>query len=135
MVKPSDFYPKAARLWLTQAEDNLKWGENSLKGGFFTQTCFVSQQVAETALKGYLRSRGKKITGVLKTHNLSLLIRGCSKYDKEFQKWRKDCEKLTEYYAPTRYPEVLALPEYTQKTAQEAIKLAEEILEFVKKKV
>jgi len=135
MVKPGDFYQKAAQLWLSQAEDNLKWAKNSFKGGFFTQTCFVSQQIAETVLKGYLRNKGKKIVGTLKTHDLLLLLKECAKYEKDFQNWREACEKLTEYYAPTRYPEVLALPEYTQKTAEEALNLAEKILEFVRGKI
>lgn len=88
MAKPADFYQKAAQLWLNQAGDNLKWAKNSFKGGFYTQTCFVCQQIAETAF----------------------------------------------YYAPTRYPEVLALPEYTQQTAKEAITLAQKILKFVQEK-
>ena len=73
--------------------------------------------------------------GVLKTHDLVLLLKECAKYEKDFQNWRGVCEKLAEYYAPTRYPEVLALPEYTKETAKEALKLAEEMLEFVKKKL
>lgn len=132
MVKPANYYKKAAELWFKQAEDNLKWAQNSFRGSFFTQTCFVCQQIAEISLKGFLRSKGKKITGTIKTHDLLFLLKECAKYNQTFLGWRSACEKLTAYYGPTRYPEVLALPEYTQEIAQEALDLAKEILEFAK---
>ncbi len=126
---------KTAKLWVRQAEENLKWAESSFNGGFFTQTCFIAQQVIETALKGFLRSKGKKIIGPLKTHNLILLLKKSAEYDKDFQIWREACEKITDYYTPTRYPEVLTFSTYTKKTAKEALTITREILKFINSKL
>jgi len=33
--------------WLRQAENDPQWARHSLAGGFYAQTCFVSQQACE----------------------------------------------------------------------------------------
>jgi HEPN domain-containing protein len=42
---------KRARDWLNQSINDLKWARESLKQGFYSQTCFISQQAAEKAIK------------------------------------------------------------------------------------
>ncbi len=44
--------------WLLQAEDDFRWGQDSLTSGHFAQTCFVAQQVGEKALKALAIHRG-----------------------------------------------------------------------------
>ena len=37
--------------WFRQAENDWEWGNHTLDSGFSAQACFISQQVAEKALK------------------------------------------------------------------------------------
>lgn len=37
--------------WLSQSENVLLWGKDSLKNGFPAQACFIAQQASEKALK------------------------------------------------------------------------------------
>lgn len=36
--------------WLRQAENDLSWAMDSLKGEYWSQVCFTAQQIAEKAL-------------------------------------------------------------------------------------
>lgn len=44
--------------WFRQARDDLLWAEDTLRTGRFSQACFVSQQVAEKALKAVALKQG-----------------------------------------------------------------------------
>jgi HEPN domain-containing protein len=44
--------------WFRQADEDLRWGQTSLGGGHFSQTCFIAQQVAEKAAKAIAFQRG-----------------------------------------------------------------------------
>ncbi len=53
--------------WLRQAENDLLWAEHSFVGGFYAQTCFISQQAEEKALKALCFHRS---FDVIKSHSL-----------------------------------------------------------------
>lgn len=132
---PSDPQKNAAALWLLKAKEDFSWAEYNVKGGFFTQVCFIAQQATEKALKAYLRYSGEAITGKLKTHDLLILEKACEAFDTSFADIVKDVQILNQYYAPTRYPEVLSLAEYTKDIAEEALTIARRVVNFVEEKM
>jgi HEPN domain-containing protein len=50
--------PNRALDWLKQAENDLLWIRDTLRGGHWAQTCFVAQQTAEKAIKALALDRG-----------------------------------------------------------------------------
>lgn len=137
MKKPVKYYFNAAKEWIKRAEEDIRWTENNINSGFFTQACFTAQQVAEKSLKAFLRKRGVEIDRRFKTHQLVLLLRRCQEFDQEFASLEKKCRILNEYYAPTRYPEILGLEfrGYGKEQATEALSLAKKVFEFVKRRL
>jgi HEPN domain-containing protein len=93
--------------------------------------------VVEKSLKAYLRSRRREIDNRFRTHQLTNLLYECIKFDQQFKNLEKDCRLLNEYYAPTRYPEILGLEfrGYEKDQAEEALKFAKEIYDFVEKRL
>lgn len=137
MDKPNKYYQNAAAIWFEKAQDDLAWTENNIKTGFYTQACFTAQQAAEKSLKAFLRRSKKEIDEKFKTHDLINLLNQCSRLDKDFAGLEESCRILTEYYAPTRYPEILGLEfrGYGKEQAEEALGLAKAVGEFTKKKL
>lgn len=84
--------------WLHQAENDLKWAEHSLSGGFFSQTCFIAQQAGEKALKALCFVLG---FDVIKSHSLVQIIKSL-KINGEMENLAKE---LDLYYISGRYPE------------------------------
>ncbi len=92
---------KEAQRWLIQAKDDLEAAKWEGKGGFFPQTCFLTQQSAEKALKAYLYLNGEwQAWG----HATMTLLELCIEYNSSLVKFRKFCRLLDRYYIPTRYP-------------------------------
>jgi len=121
---------KQAKIWLKSAEDDLRWAKHNLKGGFYPQACFAAQQAAEKALKAYLLEKTGRFD---KVHLLPKLLRDCQKEDKIFKDLTEACDILADYYLDTRYPDMLDFSSFDDtQHAQEAIKLANKIIEFVK---
>ena len=75
-----------ARLWLLQAEDDLRAARLLHAGGQSAQACFLAQQVGEKALKALLAANDRD----LRSHSLTNLLRA-----------------LDKHYAPTRHPDAL----------------------------
>lgn len=84
--------------WLRQAENDLAWARHSLSGGFYSQTCFISQQAGEKALKALCYSNGFDI---IKTHSLVQIVRALG-VNGEMEKIAKE---LDLYYISGRYPD------------------------------
>lgn len=84
--------------WLAQARNDAEWGAASLGAGFFSQACFIAQQVAEKALKAIAYRRGAEL---IKGHSVYAVCR-------ELQ-INGDLEErarlLDQFYIPTRYPD------------------------------
>ena len=113
------------RDWLSQAENDLAWGNDTLDTGHFAQACFIAQQCSEKALKALAYYRGYQI---IKGHS----IREIALELKINSTVLDAAKKLDLYYMTTRYPD--ALPSgapfeyFTPGQASEALILAKTIL-------
>ena len=122
------------RRWVEQAKEDLKWAKELARLGGYHLACFLAQQVAEKALKGYLYGQGEEI---VLGHSVERLCEVGSSYDSRFSEKRKTWAILDAYYVPTRYPNAVpdSIPAriYTESAAKEAVSLAEEVVHFVEK--
>lgn len=115
-----------------QSQQDLYWAKHlALQGGFHL-ACFLSQQVAEKALKAFLYAQGDEI---VIGHSVERLIRDAAELDRRFTKKGETWSYLDGFYIPTRYPNGLpdGIPAdvYTADAAQQATTLAEEVVDFV----
>lgn len=120
------------KLWFNKAKDDLNWAEENIKSQVFYGACFAAQQAAEKALKSFLL---KNSTELRKIHDIVALLEDCSKIDNDFEKLRLSCETLFPYYVETRYPLGDDLVSFNEQKAQEALKAASEVINFVKNKI
>ena len=111
--------------WLRQAENDLAFGQVALREGFFSQTCFLAQQIAEKGLKALLYYHGSRsVTG----HSLAALLVQLENTHPELSEQAESLTVLDQYYIPTRYPD--ALPEsapfevYSRSQAEGAMDIA-----------
>lgn len=65
--------------WLEQAKEDLKWAQRLAEEGGYHIACFLSQQVAEKAIKAFLYAKGETI---VIGHSVNLLSQKASQYDK-----------------------------------------------------
>jgi len=126
-----------AQRWLEQATQDLKWTRLLLKEGGFHLVCFLSQQVAEKALKALLYAKGEEM---VLGHSVERLITHASQYVPEIQKQAARWAILDGYYVTTRYPNSLpsgSIPArvYQKDAAQNALQLAEDVVAFVEKQL
>lgn len=125
-----------AERWLRQAKEDLKYAKILLKEKGYYLVCFLSQQIAEKALKAYIYSRGEDL---VIGHSVKELLLWAGKFDKNFLNLRDKLGILDSYYVPTRYPNGLphGIPAdvYNLKAAQESLDYAEEAVELVAKKL
>jgi len=87
-----------AQDWLAQARNDLDWGLTSMKAGFFSQACFIAQQVAEKALKAVAYHRGAEL---IKGHSVLAVCREL----KINGALEAQARLLDQFYIPTRYPD------------------------------
>ena len=125
-----------SKRWFEQAKYDLKASHWNLKGNLFAPACFWAQQSAEKAAKAYLYLRGERfVIG----HSVSELLERCKNYDKDFKILIPTGAFLDRFYIPTRYPNGLpgGVPAlaYRRKDANEAIKMAQKILDFISSKL
>jgi len=106
----------------------MLWAQNSLENIFFSQCCFVCQQVGEKALKALAHSNG---VDQIKSHSLVKIAKKLN-LNGEIE---KAARKLDLYYTTTRCPDVLAsgtpMDYYFEQEAKEAIAYAKIILDKV----
>lgn len=118
--------------WLKFALDDLKVAkiilnsEDQIVGAI----CYHSQQSAEKALKAYLVYNQIKPS---RTHDLSNLLKQCSKFDIEFEDLKMDVFEINPYAHETRYPDSFITLDLS--VAEDAIKRAEKIFDFVSNKL
>jgi HEPN domain-containing protein len=77
-------------------------------------SCYLCQQCAETALKGYLQFLGIEPP---KIHNLRTLCEQCTEKDSSFQTIILLCASLTRYSNTSRYPNELETDDVVAKAA------------------
>ncbi|HHW03582.1 MAG TPA: HEPN domain-containing protein [Thermoanaerobacterales bacterium] len=118
--------------WLEQAKEDLKWAQRLAEEGGYHIACFLSQQVAEKAIKAFLYSKGETI---VIGHSVNLLSQKASQYNERIG---EKCERwsiLDGYYIPTRYPNGLpdSIPAkiYNKEIAVKAVELAEDAVNTV----
>ena len=120
------------RRWLRQAQHDLHWSRHLAEEGAYYLACFLSQQVAEKALKAFLYSQGEDI---VLGHSVARLCAAAAVYEPEFQVDARSWSILDGYYVPTRYPNGLpdGIPAevYTRQAADDAVELATEAVETV----
>lgn len=118
--------------WLRQAEADLRWARHLAEEGGFHIACFLSQQVAEKALKAVLYAEGEE---VVLGHSVERLTRRVEEVRPGFP-IQDEWPELDGYYVPTRYPNSLpdAIPAdvYTRATAVRAVGLAESVVAAVR---
>jgi HEPN domain-containing protein len=118
--------------WLRQAQEDLYWSQHLAKQGAFHLACFLSQQVAEKALKAFLYAQGEEL---VLGHSVERLCAAAAAYDAEFQSSARRWSILDSYYIPTRYPNGLpdGIPAdvFTQGAADGAVALAGEVVDRV----
>lgn len=120
------------RDWIEKGSHDLEDAKRLLKNGGHTDTiCFHAQQAVEKYFKGYLVSKKINPRGI---HHLEELAKDCARFDKGFLELLDECLILTRYYIETRYPPLVPI-EYTKEEADKAIRMAEEIIVFVKDKL
>ena len=73
---------KEGKRWLEQVTEDLKWAKDLAKRGGYHIACFLSQQVGEKAIKGFLYAYGEEI---VIGHSIDKLCAHASLYDKEFE--------------------------------------------------
>lgn len=118
--------------WLEKTHDDLLWTKHNIKGTFYSQACFSSQQAAEKALKAFMLYHHKPLR---KIHDLRALVQDATNIDPSFENLKKYASKLTIYYVETRYPIFEEFEKFTQKQADEALEFAEKIATFVESKI
>lgn len=111
MDKPTSAYKQ----WFNLAVDDLSWTKANLKEKIWYGACFTAQQAGEKALKAYLINQDKNIK---KIHDLGALLEECIKIDGNLE-----CITLTDYYAPTRYPDIIQFINFTEEKAKRSISL------------
>ena len=119
------------RRWMDQAERDLDDARYSAKGERCSLACFLSQQAAEKALKGFLYSRGaENVWG----HSVAELCADAAEADPAFGEMTPRAGGLDKYYIPTRYPNGLpgGIPAdaFNSRDASMAIALAQETLDL-----
>ena len=120
-----------AEIWMRQAEYDLESARLLMREGFYSQVCFIAEQVAEKTLKALAYFRGDHD---VRGHTIKGLISGLESSYPELSRFIEDIETLESYYIPTRYPD--ALPSgapfevYLYEDAEDALRSAELIFDF-----
>ncbi len=121
--------------WLSQAIRDLEEAKWNLKGEFYEWACFSAQQSAEKAVKGLCEELKQASWG----HAVSKLLAQLQKTTIIPSDLIEKAQKLDRFYIPTRYPngfeQGAPMDYYLKEDAQEAIKHAQEIIDFCKKKI
>jgi len=112
--------------WLEQAQADLGWTQLLNAEGAYYLVCFLTQQVAEKALKAFLYAQGEEL---VIGHSVRRLCERAAGYEASFQPRVDEWGILDSYYIPTRYPN--GLPDdiparvYNRAASEGALALAE----------
>ena len=127
---------KQGSRWLRQARADRRGAQLLFEGESYHLVCFISQQVAEKALKAFLYAQGEEL---VIGHSVEVICRWAAAIDADFEALRQEVAPLDAYYIPTRYPNGLpdGIPAdiYTRSVAEETLRLADLVLKFVTRKL
>ena len=122
--------------WLARAEEDLAFAQIGFREKYFSQACFLSQQVVEKSLKGFLLAKGRTYPRLHKVIELANL---CIELAVDLEPLKNDLKLIDEFYIPTRYPDAIpgglaeGLPGSDE--AKSALDTAPAILELVRNRV
>lgn len=117
--------------WFKKAEeDELSIRAILKEGGAPSTACFLSQQLAEKYLKGFLVFHNKEFR---KVHDLLELERLVMEVEPKIKEYEKELDLLNTYYFETRYPG--NYPEFTLAEAEQSFEAAKGIKDFILKKI
>ena len=122
--------------WIAFARRDVQAADVLQRHGIYEESCFHSQQGAEKALKAFLLHNGQTPPRI---HDLSDLLTRYLTFDPTLNALRAECTTLTQYYAPTRYPDAAAaivpagLPGQTE--AQRALDYARGVLSAIETRI
>ena len=121
--------------WFRQAEADLRHARHAHDDKDFEWSCFAAHQSAEKAIKGVFQKLGMDAWG----HTLTALIGNLVPSAEPPERVVNCARMLDKHYIPTRYPNGFesGAPTdfYTEEEAQNAIRHAEEILQFCRDQV
>lgn len=127
-------FKKEAKRWFNQAFEDLKSTKILFENKRYYLVCFLSQQIAEKALKSVIYFNNEDL---VIGHSVKILADWAGQFDVIFKKLGEKISILDSYYIPTRYPNGLpdGIPAevFNEKAAQGALDLAEETIKIVKK--
>jgi HEPN domain-containing protein len=119
--------------WFEQAKNDLNHAKKSLEMGDYGWACFACQQAGEKAVKALYMKKNSIAWG----HSVYELLENLPEDLKPSLELIEKAKILDKYYIPTRYPNAHpsgpAFKFYTKKEAEEAIKICEEVMNFVSK--
>ena len=125
-----------ARRWLDEAVADLDTARYLEAGRRYNTACFIAQQAAEKAVKGFLYGQGVEDPW---GHSVDSLIEDALTFDASLSGVRDDGPVLDKYYIPTRYPNGLpgGIPSraYTADDARQALAAAERIIAAVSQRL
>ena len=90
--------------WLTRAEDDLSFAQLGLRENYFSQVCFLSQQVVEKCFKAFLLAKGRTYPRLHKVIELAAL---CPEMQEDLEPLKTELKLIDEFYIPTRYPDAI----------------------------
>jgi HEPN domain-containing protein len=130
-----DFVAEGAR-WFKQAERDLADAAFNRQGERYNVACFLSQQAAEKAVKGYLYRRGAEdVWGT----SLIDLCEDAKLFEMFFDTIKAEARQLDKYFDITRYPAYLpgGIPAdaFDDIDAERAIELAGIVVRFVGERI
>lgn len=113
--------------WLRFASNDISCAKHSLsmRPVPLEIICYLCEQAAEKALKGYLVYQNVEPP---KTHILKLLCKMCTDIDKSFEEITVQCGNLTLYAVQPRYPFEI---EITENDMRKAILDADRVMKFI----
>ena len=119
------------RRWLAQGTRDLVTAKNSIKSKDYYAASYWAQQSVEKILKAYYL---KKFSKLKKVHNLVILAKELNLPTELTEK----CDELNTIYIDTRYPDAISsLPftRYNLHKSQKDVRIAEEIVKWLKKNI
>ena len=116
-----------AKEWFDTAVSDFQYAKVGLEEKqVFPQVAFLSQQVAEKFLKGFLVLHGQEPPRI---HDLPKLLDAGVKIQPKLEKIRDACELLAGFYVEVRYPP--DIPDYTKEEIVQAFDSAKLVKDTV----
>lgn len=130
----ADAKSELVRTWLIKARNDLGSANRLANGSetYYDTAIYHCQQAAEKAFKAFLVHHDIEFE---KIHNLNVLVDLCIAIDAEFNNYLDAAAILTPYATSYRYPNELFELEPEKTQIEEALKLAEQIFNFVMKRL